>query len=210
VIHEIDSAIESFLSQEVLQDSGVEVSFEAPTKEWAQKRTSPLVNLYLYDIREDSNRRQVGVYETRNEQGELIARTEPPRFFRLAYLITAYASRPLDEHRLLSAVLIALLGHKVFPAQYLVGSVADANLPVLLEIGKAPVESRQISDVWTAFGGELKASLDLVITVAILSSTVPIDVKIATEGTLLRTHGTDGQEDVASRQKVSKSGNGSS
>ncbi len=208
MIHEVDNALESFLSGEVLQDSGVDVSFEAPTKDWAQKRTSPIVNLYLYDIREDSNRRQVGIYETRNELGELLARTEPPRFFRLSYLITAYAARPLDEHRLLSAVLISILPHKVLPTEYLSGNIADANLPVMVEIGKAPVENRQISDVWTAFGGELKASLDLVVTVAMPSTTVPINISLAKEGALIRTHGFGGQESVVAHDKANQSVDG--
>ncbi len=207
MIHEIDTAIESFLGQEVLGSAGVEVSFEAPTKEWAQKRTSPVVNAYLYDIREDNNRRQVGVYESRNEKGELTARTEPPRFFRLSYMITAYASRSLDEHRLLSAILISFLPHKVFPERHLTGTVLETGLPVLLEIGRAPVESRQISDVWTAFGGELKASIDLVATMPVSSDTKNVDVQLAVGGVLLQAFGTTGQNSVASHRQTGVSEN---
>ncbi|MCL5047767.1 MAG: DUF4255 domain-containing protein [Firmicutes bacterium] len=206
MIHEIDAAIESFLTQEILGTAGVEVSFDAPSKEWAQKRTSPMVNTYLYDIREDANRRQVGVYESRNEKGELIARTEPPRFFRLSYMITAYASRPLDEHRLLSAILLAFLPHKVFPERYLTGAVAESALPVLLEIGRGPVENRQISDVWTAFGGELKASLDLVVTMPIPSDAKMVDTPLAESGVVLQAFGTTGQNSVASHKKTDETG----
>ncbi|MEV7547917.1 Pvc16 family protein, partial [Streptomyces sp. NPDC089915] len=31
---------------------GIEVSFEAPTRDWAARRNAPAVNAYLYDIRE--------------------------------------------------------------------------------------------------------------------------------------------------------------
>jgi hypothetical protein len=40
-----------------------------PTREWASRRNTPTVDLYLYDIREDLRRRQTGMVERRDEQG---------------------------------------------------------------------------------------------------------------------------------------------
>ena len=61
MIHEIDEALRALIRAEALAARGVEVVFEAPTKEWAARRNAPTVNVYLYDIREDLRRRARGV-----------------------------------------------------------------------------------------------------------------------------------------------------
>ena len=37
--------------------------------------------------------------------GRVNARRQPPRWYKLSYLITAWTQRPEDEHRLLAAIL---------------------------------------------------------------------------------------------------------
>jgi hypothetical protein len=193
VIHEIDEAIEELVKREVLDGSGAEVVFDAPTKDWASRRNTPTVDIYLYDIREDLNRRQVGSLRTRNDEGVVVAMTEPPRFFRLSYLVTAWTQRPEDEHRLLSAMLYAFLRHKVMPDEYRTGTLVDSSSPILIEVAKPPGESRQISEVWSALGGELKPSIDLVVTAAVGSEPVTA-IPAPPEGFRVHTSGTGGQE----------------
>ena len=101
---------------------------------------------------------------TRDGEGVLRATMEPPRFFRLSYLATAWTQRPEDEHRLLAAMLSAFIRVKILPADLMTGSLTALGIPVMLEVAKPPPENRQISEVWTALGGELKASLDLMVT----------------------------------------------
>jgi hypothetical protein len=87
----------------------------------------------------------------------------PPRRLRLSYLLTAWTTRPEDEHRLLSALLAALLRHDVVPTAHLRGALADQPIPVLLQLALPAGSERGIADVWNALGGELKPSLDLVV-----------------------------------------------
>src|SRR6185436_19501819 len=54
VIHEIDESLRRLVLRDAVNGSGVELSFEAPTKEWASRRNTPTINIYLYDIREDA------------------------------------------------------------------------------------------------------------------------------------------------------------
>src|SRR5947208_12231907 len=91
------------------------------------------------------------------------ARRLPPRHFKLSYLVTAWTQRPEDEHRLLAALLRCFLRHDALPAELLSGSLADLHLPVPLSIALPPPEDRSFADVWTALGGELKPSLDVVV-----------------------------------------------
>ncbi|MER7399700.1 DUF4255 domain-containing protein [Streptomyces sp. NPDC000151] len=164
MIHEVDEVLKGLLTGGALAGSGVEVAFDAPTREWAARRNAPAIDAYLYDIREDVQRRQRGTVPVRDEQGVVLARRQPPRWFRLAYLVTAWTKRPQDEHRLLSAVLATLLPYETLSPDQLTGSLADLGLTVPLTVAGSSTEARSTADVWTALGGELKPSLDVVIT----------------------------------------------
>jgi hypothetical protein len=130
------------------------------------------VDLYLSDIREDVRRRQTGMIERRNEQGIVVERRPVPRFFKLAYLITAWTQRPEDEHRLLSAILASFIRHDVLPDSVLTPALRDLESPLGVMIAFPPPEDRQVSDVWSSLGGDLKPSIDLVVTVAIQADTL--------------------------------------
>jgi hypothetical protein len=164
VIHEVDSALRALVLRDGLQGADVEVVFDAPTKDWASRRTVPTVDVYLYDIREDLRRRARGVINE-YEDGRVVARSLPPRHFKLSYLITAWTQRPLDEHRLLSDLLACFLRHDAIPAELLDGPLAAIGLPVPVSVALPPPEDRSFADVWSALGGELKPSLDIVVSV---------------------------------------------
>ncbi|MFT3889762.1 MAG: DUF4255 domain-containing protein [Arachnia sp.] len=164
MIHEVDSALRALIERETgIRD--VEVVFDAPTRDWAGRRTVPTVDVYLYDIREDLRRRERGVLNEYNaDQTRIVGRHLPPRHFKLSYLVTAWTQRPEDEHRLLSALLSAFLRFDALPADLLSGPLADMGLPVPVTVGLPPPEDRGFADVWSALGGELKPSIDVVVS----------------------------------------------
>lgn len=164
MIHDVDESLRALVRRDVLNGANVEVSFEAPSKDWAARRNAPTVNLYLYDIREDVSRRPAHFEEIRNDRGLVVERRPPPRQFRLSYLVTAWTQRPEDEHRLLSAMLACFLPLDTLPADVLRGEAGDQSRPLVVTIGLPLPADRNISDVWSALGGELKPSLDLVVT----------------------------------------------
>jgi hypothetical protein len=163
VIHEVDQALRRLVRDEALQGTDLEVAFDAPTKDWAVRRNAPTVNVYLYDVREDLRRRQRGLLNE-YQNGVVRARHLPPRHYKLSYLVTAWTQRPEDEHRLLSALLLGFLRYDAMPPDLLTGSLAELGLPVSMTIAHPPPEDRAFADVWTALGGELKPSLDLVVS----------------------------------------------
>lgn len=172
MIHEIDEALRRLVKEEALPSSGIEVVFEAPTKEWAARRNAPTVNVYLYDIREDLRRRSRGLINEYDEQGRVVQRIAPPRYIKLSYLVTAWTQRPEDEHRLLSALLLGFIRFDAVPAALLTGSVAAIGLPVPMTVALPPPEDRAFADVWSALGGELKPSLDVVVSTPLHSGQV--------------------------------------
>ena len=164
MIHDVDESLRALVRRDALNGSGVEVAFDAPTKDWVARRNSPVVNLYLYDIREDLSRRDTAWIDVRGDDGRVKERRLPPRRFRLSYLATAWTQRPEDEHRLLSSLLAGFLQHEYFPAELLQGSLEGEETPVLVTVALPPDDERKIADTWSALGGELKPSLDIVVT----------------------------------------------
>ena len=163
MIYEVDEALRAMVRRDALPGSDVEVVFDAPTKDWASRRNTPTVDIYLYDIREDLRRRERGMINDYDSTGRVVNRHLPPRYFKLSYLVTAWTQRPEDEHRLLSAILSCFLRHDAIPADLLAGPLAELALPVAITVGLPPPEDRGFADVWSALGGELKPSLDIVI-----------------------------------------------
>jgi Pvc16 N-terminal domain len=166
VIAEVDEAVRALVRGDALDGTDVEVVFDAPTKDWSARRNAPTVNMYLYDIREDMRRRERGQVNEYDQRGFVVARHLPPRHFRLSYLVTAWTQRPEDEHRLLSALLSCFVRHDSIPDAMLTGPLR-MGLPVALTVALPPPEDRSFADVWSALGGELKPSLDLVVSAPI-------------------------------------------
>jgi hypothetical protein len=164
MINEVDEALRRLIRGETLPGGTGEVVFDAPTRDWAARRNAPTVNAYLYDIREEVARRERGMVSVRDETHRVVHHRQPPRWFRLSYLVTAWTKRPEDEHRLLSAVLGCLLRHEILPSKELPAALADLDAALPVTVAVPPPESRSIADIWSALGGELKPSLDVVVT----------------------------------------------
>ncbi|MEV5014145.1 DUF4255 domain-containing protein [Streptomyces sp. NPDC053780] len=165
MIHEVDEVLKGLIKSGALAGSGIDVAFEAPTRDWAARRNGPVVNAYLYDIREDTARRQSGKMPVHDDRNIVVRRRRPPRWFKLSYLVTAWTKTPQDEHRLLSAVLATLLPRELLAPGELPPSLAALDLSVPLTVAGVQTESRSLAEIWSALGGELKPSLDLVVTV---------------------------------------------
>jgi hypothetical protein len=162
MIHDVDETLRAIVRRDVINGSDIEVLFDAPTKDWASRRNAPTIDIYLYDIREDLKRRETGQVFSHDERGRKTGVTSPPRFFKLSYLITAWTQRPEDEHRLLSAMLACFLRNDRIPGEWVAGTLGEQGWPIDVTIALPPPEDRALSDVWSALGGELKPSLDLV------------------------------------------------
>ncbi|MFF5301101.1 DUF4255 domain-containing protein [Streptomyces sp. NPDC013161] len=194
MIHEVDEVLKDLIGGGALAGSGIEVSFDAPTRDWAARRNTPTINTYLYDIREDVHRRQRGHVAVRDERDVVVKRRQPPRWFRLSYLVTAWTKRPQDEHRLLSAVLSTLIPRELLAPSELPGSLRELGLSVPISVAGIQTESRSLAEIWSALGGELKPSLDLVVTAPFPAYPEYDAGPPVTEGAAVRVSGLDGTE----------------
>ena len=146
---------------------GVKVAFDAPTKEWAAALSGPAVNLFLFDLRESRDYRQV---EWRDEVVDGRARdVRPPLPLEAGYAVTAWTRAVEDEHRLLSQVVAVLYAHPEIPDDVLNGALLTGGRPITSRVGR-PRDGGG-ADFWLAVGGQYKASVDYAVTVPVQAGT---------------------------------------
>jgi hypothetical protein len=170
MIQDVDETLRALVKSEALNGSQVEIAFDAPTRDWSARRNAPTINLYLYDIREDMTRRDAAMAPVRSNEGYVAGHSPIPRRFKLSYLLTAWTQRPEDEHRLLAACLGALIRYDVLAPADMHGALAEQPIPALVTVALPLGPDRSIADIWSALGGEMKPSLDVVVTVPFVVS----------------------------------------
>jgi hypothetical protein len=148
----------------------VDVSFEVPDKEWADKLVRPTINLYLFELQENLDLRQAQFQSTRTN-GHTQVRAAPRRI-DLRYIVTAMTSDTDDAYRLLWHILGVLirtpeLGPELFAAD----TVLDA--PIVTRVAQAD-SGIKLLDVWSALSAEPKAAFCYVVT-------LPIDLQMQFE-----------------------------
>jgi hypothetical protein len=165
VIDDVDTALRRILA-DALEDEKATVAFDAPTPGWAAMQEGQVLDVFLYDVREDLDARSGDWVDVRNEQGRVVGRQPPVRHYRLSYLVSAWADRPEDEHRMLGRVLGTVPDQQVMAAGTLDGRLGDQNLPVPLRVAvdQAPLGSVEL---WSAVGSPPRASCHLVVVVPV-------------------------------------------
>jgi hypothetical protein len=166
-ISDLDEALRGLLLRELGRHGfKAEIAFDAPSKEWSGKMTGPTVNLFLYDLREATERAEATPTERRHN-GQAV--TVPPALrLELTYAVSAWAPAVEDEHKLLTQVLAILFSHRQLPVDLIERSNGGvvALRAAQTSVGR-PREEK--ADFWTSVGGEYKASFDFVVHLSIES-----------------------------------------
>jgi len=177
MITDLDETLKQLLIKEMpITNNEVEIRFDLPRREWAAKLSHPTINLYLYDIRENTELRRNEWIVERDDNGRATRKKAPARI-DLAYLVTAWTSTVEDEHRLLWRALWALFRNPVLPQEVLQGNLKQATVPIPAAIAQ-PDKIPNMPDLWGVLDNELKPSLHLVVT-------LPLDLAMAITGPLV-------------------------
>jgi len=162
---DLDEALRTLLKRELERHGfeGVEIAFDAPSREWSGKLTGPTANLFLYDLREIGAQSSQSVGERReNGHAEI---TSPSLRLEATYAITAWTKAIEDEHRLLSQLLAIVHTHRQLPDDLLDGRLSQAGA-IETVVGR-PMDEK--AEFWTAVGGQYKPSIDFAVRLAIES-----------------------------------------
>lgn len=207
MIDDLDRTVEELLRRELspLLVEQVGISFAAPDSEFPPSSvTLPAVDLFLYDIRENTELRNAAWIVERQfeprDNGEVaqkaVKRRSPVRV-DCSYLITAWSSessttRALDEHHLLSEVMKVLLRHPMIPEVLLQGSLKGQEPPLPCATLQ-PGRLQSVGEFWQALGGKPKAALNYTVTIGVvpdraIETEVPVvDKRLAFSSSLERS-----------------------
>ncbi len=167
LLGDLDLTVRALFARELAErgPDATEVSFDAPSREWADALRGPTLNVYLHDIRESRRDRQVE-WEQAQSNGHTVERP-PPVLLEAAYVVTAWADSSVEEHGLLSLALAAGYAHPELPADLRQGALAEQwalAYPLAIRVAQ-PSEGGLGDGFWAAIGGRHKASVDLVASV---------------------------------------------
>jgi hypothetical protein len=164
MLHLLDETLEAFLRAEVpLPARQIDVSFDAPDSEWGAAVTKPTVNLFLWEVRQNTSERESGM-EFVEEEGVRGWRPPKPRV-DCRYLVTAWTTEVQDEHSLLGSLLATLLTRREIAAEHLQGAYAPVRPLPTVKVAAADDDGSP--DLWQALGGKLKPGLDLWVTATV-------------------------------------------
>jgi hypothetical protein len=166
MLADLDETLRVLLKRELARHGfdGVDVAFDAPARDWSSQLSGPTVNLFLYDLRE-SHEFRPNEWNTDRSNGRH-REIRPPMVMECSYAVTAWTQAVEDEHRLLSQVLGVLFAFPELPADALSGRLAETAQRFAIEGRIGQPKSDGKADFWSAVGGQYKASLDYVVTLA--------------------------------------------
>ena len=166
MLADLDETLRVLLKRELARHGfdGVDIAFDAPAREWSSQLSGPTVNLFLYDIRESGDYRPTE-WQTDMSNGNH-REVRPPMIMECSYAVTAWTQAVEDEHRLLSQVLGVLFAFPELPGDALTGRLMETARRFAIEGRIGQPKSDGKADFWSAVGGQYKASLDYVVTLA--------------------------------------------
>jgi hypothetical protein len=166
MIDDLDDTLRELLVRELpIRDNEVDIAFEQPRREWSARLSRPSLNLYLYDMRENLRlRREATQVEVERRPSSVLTMRRPTRL-DLHYLVTAWATAPEDEHRLLSRALMTFLRYPELPDDLLPDSLRDQPSPIPLKVAQ-PDTLDKPSDLWSVLDNQQRPGLVMVVTLA--------------------------------------------
>jgi hypothetical protein len=177
MLAESHQALEQLLRERGMVPDDVDICNEMPTREWVDSRTRPTVNLFLFDIQENKQKRETNLQTTRgNGRAE---RRLPPRRIDLYYLVSVFATERQDEHELLWRVFAVLMKHPELPAESMPDVVRQLAPPLSGRFSEEN-ESRRVIELWNALGTPPRPGLCYILT-------APLDLEIALQVPIVLT-----------------------
>lgn len=146
--------------------AAADIIFDRPSDTLAPAKTT--IDLFLYDIRENLDLRLNQVTTTR--VGNQIITHPAPLRLACSYLATAWpvggADLPLQEHHLLSEVLVVLSHYPLIPANFLQGTLIG-QAPPLPMVALHPDALKNLAEFWSSLGTKMKPSLTVTVTISV-------------------------------------------
>jgi hypothetical protein len=153
----------------------VDVTFENPVSPWRASLIRPTVNLFLFDLHENTELRTNNFQISKTDKESI--RRLPPRRIDTRFLVTPFANTAEDEYALLSRLTGTLLQHDQLPAEVLPEVWKSDVVPVRGRVC-LPGDGPRPLELWNQLGAEPQPSV-------MYALTVPLDLEIELEAPLV-------------------------
>jgi hypothetical protein len=179
----LDESIKQLLVTDMPVKNGeIDIKFDQPNREWSNKLTKPTVNLFLYDLRENTTLRrsqfdQVG--GNGSARDSVAKMKKAPHRLDCYYMLTTWAAEPEDEHRLMTRVLMSMFRNPTLPDHVLQGTVQNPQYPIQTHVARHDKLTNP-AEVWSALDNEMRPSV-------CYSATLALDPWSVIEGPIVRT-----------------------
>lgn len=171
MIHDLSTTLKAVLDDTSLPPlvRDADVAYERPVD--TNTPGTPTINLFLYDVRENTELRSNEPVVER--QNGMVTISRPPLRFACSYQVTAWNGPGMTgevailfQHQLLGAALKVFAGMPTIPDKFLQGELKNSLFPVALSVAQADLV-RNPAEFWTAMGGKLRPSFTLTATIAL-------------------------------------------
>lgn len=166
MIDELSKSLRGILQQAAVPSplKDVHIVFDQPTEKFAP--SEPTIDLFLYDIRENTElRSNEPMIQRQNGEAKM---WRPPLRIACSYLLTAWpkgaGELPLVEHQLLSQALMVLKRYPTIPESFLQGNLKGQAPPLPMMITQAD-GLKNPHEFWTAIGNKLRPSITVSVTI---------------------------------------------
>ncbi len=187
MISDLDISIKHLLQQYLPKEivDKISISFSAPDDQFPPASvTLPAINIFLYDIRENQERRRSEVVYFKKVSNTKGVTRRQPIWIECSYIVTAWPAEgsgnpARDEHRLLSEVMKVFLQFHVIPEDVLQGSLQGVE-PLPSAFALRPGHLQSPGEFWQALGGKPRASFhySIILTMDVYAER---EVNIATD-----------------------------
>lgn len=170
---DLDETIRQLLIKEVpLELSEVDVSFDAPDRDWSGRLSRPTINCFLYDVRENLDLRATDFEAMRTNDKATTTSKRVPARIDATYQITIWARAPEDEHQLLWRVLVVLFRNPILAEEILQGGLKNQLFPTPAKIIQPNQARANPAELWQSIDNRIRPALTYTVT-------VPLDPDIA-------------------------------
>ncbi|MBV9583117.1 MAG: DUF4255 domain-containing protein [Chloroflexi bacterium] len=163
---DLDETIRQILIKGIPLDlSEVDVSFEAPDREWSGRLSRPTINCFLYDVRENLDLRATDFEQVRNNgKGTTTTKRFPARI-DATYQITIWARAPEDEHQLLWRTLVVLFRNPILSEEMLQGNLKNQMFPTPARVIQPNQARANPAELWQSIDNRIRPALTYTVTV---------------------------------------------
>jgi hypothetical protein len=152
VLGDVTQTLEELLEDEQRPASLFEVSLRSPADERVEAGMRPRINLYLFRAEENASAKNQPWLVSSAD-----SRQHPPLALSLFYVVTPYADRLLDEHRVLGEAMRVLYDQALVTPSALRGALRDSGEELRLHL--VPTHIEDLTRVWNAFNQPYRLSV---------------------------------------------------